>query len=844
MWRKYKRIFYSYSQPQLLKMAAMGLLGLIVGGFLLTTVVFAIFSINLPDPNKVIRREGFSTIIYDRSGKTLYDLYNKENRIPLDLKDTPKYLQEATISIEDKDFYKHQGFSITGILRSIRNIVTFQGLAGGSTLTQQLVKNVLLSPERSLFRKIKEIILANQIEKKFTKDQILQMYLNEAPYGGATYGVESAAKNYFGKSAKDLNLVESAILAGLPQQPTNFSPFGASPKAYVNRTKQVLRRMREDGYISPQQELDAGKVLGDIQFASLSGSIKAPHFVFYVKEQLVKRFGEQTVEGGGLRVTTTLDGDLQEKSEQIVNEEIKKLKALKVGNGAAVILNPTSGEILTMVGSYDFKDKDYGSYNVTTALRQPGSAGKPFIYATAFAKNYTPATMLIDAKTGYPSGDPAKKEYIPENYDGKYRGPTQLRFALGNSINTVAVKLTALVGIKDILTNGYNAGISSWQPTDETMKRVGLSLALGGQEVKLLELTGAYGVFATGGIKNEPVSILKVTDSAGKVLYEYHPVAGRRVFSPEVSFLISHILSDNNARQPVFGENNLLQVAGRTVAVKTGTTDQKRDNWTVGYTPNLAVGVWVGNNDNTVMAPAVTSGVTGAAPIWNKIMRTALANTSNTEFKKPENVLAVGIDAMAGGLPRGSDPTRSEYFIKGTEPVAISSVYKKLKISKNNGKLANDIEIKSGQYDEKEFIFLAEDDPVSPEAGKNRWQEGINNWLNDNHKDDSLYHPPTDKSDANQNSVVINISGPSDHETAKNVFRVKAKAFAVRDIVKFTVSVDGDTKITKTSDSIDEDLTISKDGSHKLTFQAVDSAGNNSTADLTIGINSAWDAHF
>ncbi|MBI3558969.1 PBP1A family penicillin-binding protein [Candidatus Gottesmanbacteria bacterium] len=773
MLRRYRRLLYSYNQTQLLKTAAMGLLGLIVGGFLLTTIVFAVFSINLPDPNKVIRREGFSTIIYDRNGKTLYDLYNKENRIPLDLKDTPKYLQEATISIEDKDFYKHQGFSITGILRSVRNILTFQGLSGGSTLTQQLVKNVLLTSERSLFRKIKEVILANQIEKKFTKDQILQMYLNEAPYGGATYGVESAAKNYFGKSAKELNLTESAILAGLPQQPTNYSPFGSNPKAYVNRTKQVLRRMREDGYITPQQETDAVRQLADVQFASLSGSIKAPHFVFYVKEQLVKKFGEQTVEGGGLRVTTTLDGDLEGKAEQIVNEEVKKIKPLKVGNGAAVALNPQSGEILAMVGSYDFKDKDYGSYNVTTALRQPGSSGKPFIYATAFAKNYTPATMLIDAKTGYPSGDPAKKEYTPENYDGKYRGPTQLRFALGNSINTVAVKLTALVGIKDILTNGYNAGISTWQPTDETMKRVGLSLALGGQEVKLLELTSAYGVFATGGIKNDPVAILKVTDSSGKTLYEYHPVTGRRIFSPEVSFLISHILSDNNARQPVFGESNLLQVSGHTVAVKTGTTDQKRDNWTVGYTPNLAVGVWVGNNDNTIMAPAITSGVTGAAPIWNRIMRTALANTSNVEFKKPDNINAVN----------------GEYFIKGTEPTV------------------------------------------------DRWQEGINNWINENHKDDAAYHPPTDKSDANLNSVVVNTETPHDGDKLNTgSFHVKSKAFSLKQIVKFTLAVDGEVKITKTTEVIDDDLNNLTNGSNKLSFQSVDSDGNTGTYDLSLDI--------
>lgn len=819
-----------------------GALGGTIALFLLTTIVFAVFSINLPDPNKVVRREGYSTLILDRNGKTLYDVYNSQNRIPLELNDIPKYLQEGTIAVEDKEFYKHQGFSITGIARSAINIVTLRGLSGGSTLTQQLVKNVLLSPEQTITRKIKEVILANQIEKKFTKDQILQMYLNEAPYGGANYGVQSAAKTYFGKDAKDLNLVESAILAGIPQQPPYYDPFGKYPTAYIDRTKHVLQRMREDGYITAQQEADADKQLVTVQFASQSGTIKAPHFVFYVKDQLVQRFGEQMVESGGLKVTTTLDYDLEQQAEQIVNEEVKKIKPLKVGNGAAVVENPKTGEILSMVGSYDFFDKDYGSYNVATALRQPGSSGKPFIYATALQKNYTPATMLMDVKTTYPSGEKNKPDYTPENYDLKYRGPMQMRFALGNSINTIAVKLTALAGLKDIMTNGYNAGISTWEPTDDNMKNVGLSLALGGREVKLLELTSAYGAFANDGQRVDPVAILKVEDSKGKVLYEYRPVTGKRVFSPEVSFLISNMLSDNNARKDVFGESNLLVIPGRTVAVKTGTTDQKRDNWTVGYDPgNIAVGVWVGNNDNTIMAPAITSGVTGAAPIWNRIMKAALKNVPIMDFKKPDKVVAVTVDSLSGGLPHGGDPSRSEYFVKGTEPVGQSVIYKKLKVSKSNGKLANDFEIRTGNFDEKDFIVIKENDPVS-EAGKNRWQEAIDAWIKDNKKDQPLWSPPTDTSDADQNSVKVNWNSPADREKVNtNDVHLTAKAYSMKDIVKFTVTINGDEKINKSSDTIDDTVNL-PDGTYKIVYKASDSGGNTGQTEINIGVNKDWNA--
>ncbi|MEK7127296.1 MAG: PBP1A family penicillin-binding protein [Patescibacteria group bacterium] len=843
--------FTRIQKTKLLTYLAVGSLVGVIGFSILTTIVFAVFSFGLPDPSKVIRRDGFSTIIYDKGGKTLYDVYQDANRIPLDIKSIPKTLQEATVSIEDKDFYKHSGYDLLGIIRAIRNSVLRGGIAGGgSTITQQVVKNTLLSREQTASRKIRELILANQIETKYSKEQILQMYLNEAPYGGSLYGAESAAQKFFGKSVKDLTLLESAILAGLPQSPTSYYPFGSNPKAYVERTKNVLRRMREDGYINYQQETDSIKQLTTFQFASASAGIKAPHFVFYVKDQLVKMFGEDTVEGGGLRVTTTLDLDWQEATEKIVNEEIIKLKKAKVGNGAAVVLDPKTGEIKAMVGSYDYFDKDYGSYNVATALRQPGSSGKPFVYATALSKGYTASSMLMDVKTSYPSNDPKNPIYTPENYNLKYAGPIQLRFALGNSINTIAVKLTALSGVKDIMQNGFNAGLSTWEPTTENMKNVGLSLALGGREVRLLELTGAYGAFANGGLKVDPLSILKVTDAKGKVLYEYKPVTEPRVFSPEVSFIVSHILSDDNARKDVFGANSLLVVPSHTVAVKTGTTDQKRDNWTLGYTPGVVVGVWVGNNDNTIMSPTITSGVTGAAPIWNRIMKTILVKTPNEEFIKPDSVVAMPVDTLGGGLPHGNDGIRSEYFTKGTEPISQSSIFKSLKVSKSNGKLANDMEIKSGDYDSKEFVVIEEQEPLvwvglpiyDKEKNINHWQDAINKWLADNKKGDAKWNPPTDKSDAKQNDVVVNVESPKDQQRIdSNSIAIKAKAFSARDIVQFVLEVDGSEKINKAVNSLDETLSLSN-GSHELKFKAVDSGGNAGGATIKIGINAAWDS--
>lgn len=808
--------------------------------FLSALGLFAWYAKDLPRPDRVARTSGFSTIIYDRSGEVLYDIYGDQNRVPVEFSEISEVMRQASVSVEDKDFYRHQGFDPKGMARAVYNIIFHRSLQGGSTLTQQLVKNVLLTSERTLPRKIKEFILAVQIERKYSKDEILQMYLNEAPYGGTAWGVETAAQNYFGKKAKDLNLVEAAILAGLPVSPTRYSPFGQDPTAYIGRAEVVLRRMREDGYISRKDEEEAKKKLSDFEFAPYGQDIKAPHFVMWVKQQLVGEFGEKMVEQGGLRVTTTLDWKIQEMAQKAVTEEVEKAKSLKVGNGAAVVLNPKTGEILAMVGSKNYFAEDYdGKVNVTLSLRQPGSAIKPFTYASAFQKGYTPATLLMDVKTVFPGGV-GLPDYIPENYDGKFRGPVQARFALGNSINVPAVKMLGMVGSKEMLEVAYQAGMRNLEPTPQNMARFGLSITLGGGEVRLLDLTSAYGVFANGGVRTEPVSILKVTDNKGNVLFQNSPTKGKVVLPEEAAFLIWHILSDNNSRLDVFGSRSWLVIPDKTVAVKTGTTDDKKDNWTVGSTPSYAVGTWVGNNDNSKMHERLSSGVTGAAPIWHRIMKEILKDKPDERPSVPSSVVALTIDAFGGGLPKDGYPTRAEYFIKGTEPTAVSPIYQKLKISKANQRLANDLEIAMGEYEEKEFVVFKNDDPISSD-GVNRWQQAIDEWLKTAYSGEEKFHPPSETSDAKLNEIVVKLHSPEEHAQIDDYdVEIVASAKSIRTIVRMVLEVDGVEVKSWASNSISERINFKK-GAHKIRVKAMDEAGNEGGAERRIGVFCSWE---
>lgn len=654
---------------------------------------------DLPSPTRLGQYDiPLATKIYDRKGNLLFDIFADQNRTAVPLKDIPLALQQATIAIEDKEFYRHQGINpIGGILRATTATLTGHTLQGGSTITQQLVKSALLSSERTLIRKIKEGILAIWVEVLYPKDKILELYLNQVPYGGTAWGVESAAEKYFNKSVKDLNLAESTLLAGLPQAPTLYSPFGAYPERAQGRQKEVLRRMVEDGYIT-KDEADAAATQ-EITFRDTSG-IKAGHFVMYVKQQLVETYGEALVERGGLKVITTLDLDLQEFAQATVAAEVAKLNKLRVSNGAAIITKPATGEILAMVGSTDFFATPSGSFNVTTAERQPGSSIKPINYAIGIEnKIVTPATMFLDIPTCF--GVAGQPVYCPKNYDGKFHGPVQLRMAMGNSFNIPAVKMLKLNSVETMIASASAFGLD----TLKDPKRYGLSLTLGGGEVRMVDMAEAFGVFANSGIRHDLVSILNVKDKNGKVLEEYKDpnldkdipsqllLQGPRVVSQETAFLISHILLDNNARMQAFGPSSELVIPSHAVSVKTGTTDDLRDNWTIGFTPQFLVATWVGNNNNTPMNPSLVSGITGAAPIWNKLMRRVLANTSDIWPKQPDGIVGARVCSLSGLLPPndGDDagcPIRFEYFIKGTVPTQREQLRQSVLIDKATGNIA------------------------------------------------------------------------------------------------------------------------------------------------------------
>lgn len=829
-----------FTKENILKYGIIGLIGSALLGVFFIFILFTWYGRDLPAPGKLSQISENSTVFYDRDGKVLFEMYKDKNRLPVAFKDISNYLKKATIAIEDKNFYTHGGISQVGILRAVFTTLTRGKISGsGSTITQQLIKNVLLDSTQTASRKIKEIILAISVEGKYTKDQILEMYLNEIPYGGSFVGIGSAAKGYFNKAPKDLNILESAILAGLPQSPSYYSPFIGVKDTWKGRTKDVLRRMREDGYITSQQEKDSLAQMNKIVFSSSKMSINAPHFVFYVKEQIEKEYGTKILDQG-LKIKTTLSLDTQTAIEKIVKDEITKIKDdFNVGNGAAVVLDSQTNEILAMVGSYDFNDPDYGKFNAALGLRQPGSTIKPLTYATAFEKGYTPATMLMDVKTTFPTkGQP---DYIPVNYDGKFHGPVQLRLALGNSFNIPAVKLLGIIGIRDFLQKASDMGLATLAPTEDNMNRFGLSLTLGGGEVTLVDIASAFSVFARGGVRKDTQSILEIKDHKDQVIYRARPGKETKPISPEVSFLISHILSDNNAREIEFGLRSYLNVPGKTVAVKTGTTDDKRDNWAIGFTKGITVGVWVGNNDNTKMNPKIASGATGASPIWYQAMQALLKKYPDGIMDKPSKVKALTIDSYFGGLPKDSNPTRSEYFIEGTEPKDISPSYKKLKISKSNGKLANDIEIKSGNFEEKDCYVVVESDPNAID-GKNKWQEGIDEWRRE--QGDDKWKCPTEMSDNRSEDVLVSIKSPSDKTTVtgKEV-TVKVKITTINSLKNVKIFLNDKEMKNYNEDKrdIEESFKDLSDDVYKLKVRATNDKDKSGESEIKFGLNKAWD---
>ncbi len=627
--------------------------------------LFLWVSKDLPSPDGVINRSvTVSSKIYDREGKTvLYDIHGDVKRTVITLNEIPGYAIKATLAAEDRDFYNHSGFSITGIIRSVFINITTGKRVGGSTLTQQFVKNAILTNEKTYTRKIKEFILSYRIEKKFTKDQILQMYFNEIPYGSVIYGIEAASQSFFGKPAKDLTLGEATILAAIPQRPTYFSPYGNNKDQLIIRQRYVLDSMVKLGYITKEQGEAAKQE--KIIFKPLNESILAPHFVMYIKDILSEKYGEEFINQQGLKITTSLDLNKQKIAEEAVKQGIEANSA-KYGftNASLVSLDPKTGQVLAMVGSADyFNDAIDGQVNVSLRPRQPGSSFKPIVYAASFIKGYTPNTVLYDVVTNFDTTGANK--YEPKNYNLKENGPVTIRKALAGSLNIPAVKATYLTGLDNIFKLTKELGYS----TLEDKNRFGLSIVLGGAEVKLLEHADAYGAFANDGLREEVNPILKIEDASGKVLYEFEKKE-KKVYEPEIARQISSILSDDSARAFTFGAGSKLTLPGRPVAAKTGTTNDYKDAWCMGYTPSLVTGVWVGNNNSKSMKTGADGSII-AAPIWNYYMKEALKDTPVEQFNAPEQVITgkpvldgdtsggqtVKIDSMSGLLATQYTPS-------------------------------------------------------------------------------------------------------------------------------------------------------------------------------------------
>ncbi len=640
------------------------------------TTLFLVFSYltydvairDLPSPGDLSNKaQNLTTRILDRHGNLLYRIYEDENRTLVSLIRVSGYLKDATVAIEDQEFYRHFGFSLKGISRAVLQNFIGETVQGGSTITQQLIKNRLLSNEKTYRRKVRELLLSLLVERIYSKDQILEMYLNTVAYGGSTYGVEEASWRYFNKSANDLTLAESALLAGLPQAPSTYTPFGSNPELAYARQAEVLRRMVEDGYIS-QLQADQAKQ-EKLIFNQDRVDIKAPHFVMYVRKLLAEKYGEELLARGGLEVKTSLDLFLQNQTQEIVSNEVNKLGVFKISNGAALVTNPKTGEILAMVGGADYFDFAHdGQVNVTIRPRQPGSSIKPLTYALAFENGKTASSVIDDSPVVYQI--PGSKPYAPKNYDGKFHGRVTLREALASSYNIPAVKLLAELGVNNLLDKGEALGIDTWRDRS----RFGLSLTLGAGEVLMTDLAELYSSFANLGYPVALDPFLEITNSKGEILYRNNCALDddncyeSLELDPKAAYLINDILADNRARTPAFGAFSVLQIPGQEVAVKTGTTNSMKDNWTIGYTSDRLVASWVGNNDNTPMS-YVASGITGASPIWNKIMLLLLDDEQAHAFTVPGNMVKVKICATTGTLPCAACPRISEeLFIEGTQP--------------------------------------------------------------------------------------------------------------------------------------------------------------------------------
>jgi|WetSurMetagenome_2_1015567.scaffolds.fasta_scaffold00849_15 1A family penicillin-binding protein len=815
------------------------LLFLILAGFIFAAAGFAWLSRDLPNPNQLMDRQvAQSTKIYDRTGQNiLYDIHGDQQRTLVELKDIPNYVKWATVAVEDKNFYNHKGFSFWAIIRTIATNIIYHKKAGGSTLTQQFIKNAVLTNEKTYTRKIKELILAYKMEKKFSKDQILQMYLNEIPYGSTAYGVQAASQRYFKKDVEKLSLAEAAVLAALPQSPTVYSPYGSHKDALMKRQKYILDLMAEQGYIT-KDEAEAAKK-EEIKFAPDTENIIAPHFVMYIKELLTEKYGEKMVEQGGLKIYTTLDTYKQQAAEQAINDWWERTKVVdkKTGkeseynnfgasNAALVSIDPKNGQVLAMVGSRAFFNEEIdGQVNIATSPLQPGSSLKPLVYATLFSKGYTPNSLLYDVVTNF-SSDP-KNPYEPKNFNLKEYGPVTVRQALAGSLNVPAVKATYLAGLDNIISLAQKFGYTTLTDPD----RFGITLALGGAEVKLLEHTNAYGVFAREG-KYHPVAvILKVEDRDGKILEEWQPQE-QDVLDQNIAREINDILSDNSARAFMFGAVNNLILPNRPVAAKTGTTNDYHDAWTMGYTPSLVAGVWVGNSDHKAMNKGA-SAANAAGPIWNAYMKKVLGDTPVETFNKPE-------------IPITGKP-----IIDGIVPAQT------VQIDKVTGLLATEytppdlIEEKNFLQYHDTLFYVDKNNPLGPaptdpsqDPQFQAWESRVQEWAKKQAASSTVIFststPPTQTDNIHipQNKPTISILSPANNAIIMNRFlSTSVQAQASRGVTSVKYYLNGSLFAIRNGYSLNLDnqsIDFLPNGYHNLKAVACDDVGNCSSASIEI----------
>ncbi|MFA6604362.1 MAG: transglycosylase domain-containing protein [Patescibacteria group bacterium] len=814
---------------RILGYAAIICLAAFLAGSLAFIGLFAWFSRDLPDPNNLSARSlAQTTKIYDRTGEVLlYEIHGDQKRTIVDLADISPYAKNATIAAEDKDFYTHRGFSLRGYLRAfIKNILSGGRGQGGSTITQQFVKNSVLTTEKTYTRKLKELILSLEMERRFTKDQILKLYLNEIPYGSVVYGIESAAQTFLGKSAKDLTISEAALLASIPKAPTYYSPFGSHRDELVTRAHYIVNLMKEQGMISAEEAEAAIKdnVIDRIQ--PKREPIKAPHFVFYIKEQLADEFGEQAVERGGLKVITTLDYEKQEIAEKAVTDNLENIKRYGGSTSSLLAYDPKTGDIEAMVGSPDYFDETAnGMFNNLLGKRQPGSSIKPLVYALAFEKGFTPDTVLYDVSTIFAT---SPKEYKPSNYDGLERGPVTMKEALAGSLNIPAVKTLYLAGLNDFLDFAtQKIGYSTFQ----NRSSLGLSLVLGGGDVKPLEHIAAFTILPREGFYRPLKGILKVEDGNGKVLLDQtDPVPEKRVLEVETARQINAVLANNSLRAYIFGENNFLTLPDRPVAAKTGTSNDFKDAWTIGYTPSLVTGVWVGNSDGETTMKARADGSRVAAPIWNQFMRESLKNSPVENFTAPQPVVT--------GKPVLDGSKNAQVLVK---------------IDKITGKLATPntppelVEERGFGVPHEILFFVDKNDPRGPAPADpasdpqfQPWEDGVAAWAA---KQNFVIEPPPTEYDnvhLPENLPTVRITRPADNEqiTTRDM-NVAVETWARRGVMKVEYSLDGEFIGTIVREPWVGFINIPNrftKGFHILTARAFDDVGNNSSTQTTINL--------